>query len=212
MRVRKVVTRRGRHIRGDFPSKKLDRMVVWESPLEKAALLLIELSPGVISYQEQPEEVVYWNGEVMCRYVPDVRVNLCDETSLLIEVKPSGELKRPVVKAKYTWIAKHLQEQGEHFLILTEQEIYQEPQFSNLKRLRHWYNYPPANLPSVKEIAAKLHGYNHGSLQEYLDMFGTDVAYALIAKGLLVADLSQVLTPASSVQLPTGGANAAIYF
>lgn len=212
MRVRKVVTRRGRHIRGDFPSKKLNRMVVWESPLEKDALLLIELSPGVISYQEQPEEVVYWNGEVMCRYVPDVRVNLCDETSLLIEVKPADELKRPVVKAKYTWIARHLQEQGERFLILTEQEIYQEPQFSNLRQLRHWYNHPPENLPSAKEVAAKLQGHDHACLQECLDMFGPGVAYALIAIGLLVADMSLVLTPASPVQLPAGGQHAAIYF
>lgn len=212
MRVRKVVTRRGRHIRGDFPSKKLNRMVVWESPLEKDALMLVELSPGVISYQEQPEEVVYWDGERMCRYVPDVRVNLCDETSLLIEVKPADELKRPVVKAKYQRIAQHLQEQGEHFLILTEQEIRQEPLFSNLRQLLYWYNHAPENLPSAKEVAAKLRGYDHASLQECLDVFSPDVAYALIAKGLLVADLSQVLTPASSVQLPAGGQHAALFF
>lgn len=212
MRVRKVVTRRGRQIRGDFPSKKLSRMVEWESPLEHDTFLLIELSPGVVSYQEQPEVITYWDGEGMCSYVPDVRVNLIDETSLLIEVKPIDELKRPVVKAKYQRIAQHLQEQGEHFLILTEKEIHQEPLFSNLSQLQHWYNHPPESLPSAKEVAAKLKGYDHISIQDCLDMFGQDVVYALIAKGLLVADLLLVLTPASPVYLPEGGSHAAIYF
>lgn len=212
MRVRKVVTRRGRHIRGYFPSKKLNRLVAWESLLEKDALLLMELSPGVLTYQEQPEEISYWDGETLCSYIPDLRVNLHDETSLLVEVKPTDELKRPVVKAKYTRIAQHLQEQDEHFLILTEQEIRQEPLFSNLRQLLHWYNHAPENLPSAKEVAATLKGHDHASLQEYLDVFSPGVAYALLAKGLLVADLSQVLTPASPVQLPEGGRHAALFF
>lgn len=212
MRVRKVVTRRGRHIRGDFPSKKLNRMVVWESPLEKDALMLIELSPGVISYQEQPEEIIYWDGERMCRYVPDVRVNLFDETSLLIEVKPADELKRPAVKTKYQRIAQHLQEQGEHFLILTDQEIRQEPQYSNLCQLLYRYNHPPSQLPSAREIGIQLKGCEQATIQDCLGLFGANVTYALIAKGLLVADLSLVLTPASPVFLPVGGHHAAIYF
>jgi hypothetical protein len=112
MRVRKVVPRRGRHIRGYFLSKKLNRMVAWESLLERDALLLMELSPGVLSYQEQPEEISYWDGQAICAYVPDLRVSLCNETSVLVEVQSSQELERPVVKAKYQQIAQHLQEQG----------------------------------------------------------------------------------------------------
>lgn len=212
MRVRKVVTRRGRHIRGYFPSKKLNRMVAWESLLEKDALLLIELSPGVLSYQEQPEEISYWDGLAMCGYVPDLRVNLCDETSLLIEVKPADELKRPVVKAKYQRIAQHLQEKGEHFLILTDQEIRQEPQYSNLCRLLYLYNHSPLLLPSARDVGMQLKGREKATIQDCLGLFGASATYALIAKGLLVADLSLVLTPASPVHLPEGGRHAAIYF
>lgn len=212
MRVRKVVTRRGRHIRGYFPSKKLNRMVAWESLLEKDALLLMELSPGVLSYQEQPEEISYWDGQAMCGYVPDLRVNLCSETSLLVEVKPAEELERPLVRAKYQQIAQHLQEQGEHFLILTDQEIRQEPQYSNLRRLLYWYNHAPTRLPSALEVGMRLKGRDQTTIQDCLDLFGASITYALIAKGLLVADLSLELTPASSVQLPAGGQHAAIYF
>lgn len=212
MRVRKVVTRRGRHIRGYFPSKKLNRMVAWESLLEKDTLLLMELSPGVLSYQEQPEEISYWDGQAICGYVPDLRVNLCNETSLLVEVKPAEELERPAVRTKYQQIAQHLLEQGEHFLILTDQEIRLEPQYSSLCRLLYWYNHAPVRLPSAQEIGMQLREYEQATIQDFLDLFGASVTYALIAKGLLVADLTQVLTPASLVHLPEGGRHAAIYF
>lgn len=194
MRVRKVVTRRGRHIRGYFPSKKLNRMVAWESLLEKDTLLLMELSPGVLSYQEQPEEISYWDGQAICGYVPDLRVNLCNETSLLVEVKPAEELERPAVRTKYQQIAQHLLEQGEHFLILTDQEIRLEPQYSSLCRLLYWYNHAPVRLPSAQEIGMQLREYEQATIQDFLDLFGASVTYALIAKGLLVADLTQVLS------------------
>lgn len=54
MLVRKVITRRGRRFRGYFPSRKLGRMVAWESLTERDVILLLEFSPGVLSYQEQP--------------------------------------------------------------------------------------------------------------------------------------------------------------
>ncbi len=50
MLARKVVTRRGRRFRGYYPSAKLGRMVAWESLLERDAILLIEFSPGVLTY------------------------------------------------------------------------------------------------------------------------------------------------------------------
>lgn len=212
MRVRKVVTRRGRHIRGYFPSKKLNRMVAWESLLEKDALLLMELSPGVLSYQEQPEEISYWDGQAMRGYVPDLRVHLYEETSMLVEVKPAEELERPSVRAKYEQIAQQLQEQGEHFLILTDQEIRKEPQYSNLCQLLYRYNHSPSLLPSAREIGMQLTGREQATIQDCLGLLGASATYALIAKGLLVADLSLALTPASPVHLPEGGRHAAIYF
>jgi hypothetical protein len=187
-------------------------MVAWESPLERDGILLMELSPGVISYQEQPEEISYWDGESMCIYVPDLHAYLWNEALLIIEVKPVKELERPVVKEKYTRIAEALLEQGKCFLLLTEQEIRQEPQFSNLKLLLYWYNHAPTPLPTAKEISTRLKGRNQATIQDCLDIFGASIAYALIAKGLLVADLSLVLTPASPVRLPEGGSDAAIYF
>ena len=40
--------------RGKFPSMKVNRMIHWESLLERDAIMLFEFSPGVASYREQP--------------------------------------------------------------------------------------------------------------------------------------------------------------
>jgi hypothetical protein len=44
--------------------------VEWESLLERDAILLFEFSPGVVSYQEQPEMIEYEQDGVMRRYYP----------------------------------------------------------------------------------------------------------------------------------------------
>lgn len=63
MSSRKVVTRRGRRIRGYFPSHKCGQMIAWESLLERDAILLLEFSQGVVSYRHQPTVMDYTDGE-----------------------------------------------------------------------------------------------------------------------------------------------------
>jgi len=109
MRVRKIVTRRGRRFRGYFPSVKMGRTVHWESLLEKDALLLLELSPGVAAYQEQPEVIEYFDGKQFREYIPDLKLILQDGTIRYLEVKPADQLVRPSIRQKYEAIALHFQ-------------------------------------------------------------------------------------------------------
>ncbi|SUX29404.1 TnsA endonuclease N-terminal domain-containing protein [Chromobacterium vaccinii] len=212
MRVRRVVTRRGRHIRGYFPSKKMKRMVAWESLLERDALLLLELSPGVVAYQEQPEELAYWDGEAMRAYIPDLWASLHDERALLIEIKPSSELTRPKVKTKYSQIAEQMRTQGLDYRLLTEEEIRQEPQFSTLQTLLYHYNHPASPLPTRRQLAAAFYLTESIPLAQCLEQFGPDVTDTLIAQARLYVDLTQPLAPTSFVQLPAGERHATIFF
>jgi len=54
MLSRIVVTRSGRGFRGYFPSKKLNRLVQFESLLERDAIKLFESSKEIIQFREQP--------------------------------------------------------------------------------------------------------------------------------------------------------------
>ncbi len=210
--VRRVVTRRGRHIRGYFPSKKMKRMVPWESLQERDALLLLELSPGVVAFKAQPEKLPYWDGTAMRVHVPDLWVLLYDEHVLFVELKPASELARPQVKAKYCQIAEQLLAQGLDYRLLTDKEIQQEPQFSNLKQLLYRYNHPASPLPTRSQLAAAFSQTESIPLAQCLERFGSDVTDTLIAQARLYVDLAQPLAPASLVQLPAGEHHATIYF
>ncbi|WP_082113567.1 TnsA endonuclease N-terminal domain-containing protein [Chromobacterium vaccinii] len=210
--VRRVVTRRGRHIRGYFPSKKMAQMVPWESLPERDALLLLELSPGVVAFKAQPEKLPYWDGTAMRVHFPDLWVLLYDEHVLFVELKPASELARPQVKAKYRQIAEQLLAQGLDYRLLTDKEIRQEPLFSNLKQLLYRYNHPASPLPTRNQLVAAFYLTESLPLAQCLERFGPDVTNTLIAQARLYVDLTQPLAPASLVQLPTGECHATIYF
>lgn len=136
MRVRKVVTRSGKRYRGKYPSRKLERMVQWESFLERDALLLLEYHPNVISYQEQPSIETYYDEDGLPRqYIPDLAANLTDGRIIVFEVKPEAELSKKKTQKKYAAIAQRFQEQERTFRILTESDIRREPLHTNLRRI-----------------------------------------------------------------------------
>lgn len=127
MFARNALTRSSRGFRMKFPSMKLGRMVECESLLEADAVRLLEFSPGVLSYQEQPARIHYWDGETMRDYYPDFQLNLTDGRIIHLEVKRSEELARMALKNKFSAIARHYAETGKFFRIATEQEIRKEP-------------------------------------------------------------------------------------
>jgi hypothetical protein len=136
MRVRKVVTRSGRHHRGKFPSIKLGRMVQWESFLERDAILHFEYHPLVVSYQEQPSiETFYDKSGELRTYFPDFRVDFDDGRELFVEVKPAEKLKDPQLRDRLDRIAARFKEQGRLFKVMTDVDIRREPLLGNLKRL-----------------------------------------------------------------------------
>lgn len=138
MPVRKVVRPTGRGVRGHFPSRKMGRMIAWESLLERDAILRFEFSAGVIRYEEQPANIYYEQDGKTHRYIPDFELTLQDGVIMHIEVKPHKKLEQSDNKSKYAAIAKHYADMGVAFRILTEMEIRSEPSLSNLQRLARY--------------------------------------------------------------------------
>ncbi|RBH37575.1 hypothetical protein C3F00_043905, partial [Pseudomonas sp. MWU13-2860] len=102
--------------------------------------------------------------------------------------------------------------QGLDYRLLTDKEIQQEPQFSNLKQLLYRYNHPASPLPTRSQLAAAFSQTESIPLAQCLELFGSDVTDTLIAQARLYVDLTQPLAPASPVQLPAGERHATIYF
>lgn len=123
MQARKVVTRSGRGFRGYFPSKKLNRLVEFESILERDAIRIFENADEVIQYREQPTIVYYYTDGVQKKYYPDFELVLDSGQIVHIEVKPSGKLANVEIAQKYHAIDQHYLARSEYFVILTEHQI-----------------------------------------------------------------------------------------
>ena len=123
MLSRKVVTRSGRGFRGYFPSKKLSRLVQFESLLERDAIKLFEEAKVVLAYREQPTVVYYYLNDEQRRYYPDFELSLTDDYVVHAEVKPKNQLLKKELMEKYIAIAKHYSSRPEIFVVLTENEL-----------------------------------------------------------------------------------------
>lgn len=200
MPVRKVVRPTGRGVRGYFPSRKMGRMVAWESTLERDLVLHLEMSPGVLRYHEQPVKIYYEDDGELRLYIPDFEVVLCDGEIIHMEVKPSRKLAQPDFARKYAKIRRHYADMEMGYRILTEKEIRVEPRLSSLQTL---FQYLP-----------RLDGEN---LEPHLESFrllpaktitgaaavcgGETHVYRLIAAGHVVCDFSKPLSGHSAIQL-----------
>lgn len=131
MRGRRVITRSGCRPRGSFPSAKNGRMVHFESVLEKHACYLLEFSPGVRSYQEQPL-VELPTGE---RRYPDFEIVDAMGGINYVEVKSRKQLARPEVSERLQCLEEYLNDQGFGYQVLTEADMDQQPRLNNLKLL-----------------------------------------------------------------------------
>lgn len=95
----------GRGMAGEFDSAKLRRAVAYESRAELAFFLLLESSPSVIAYQEQPFEIPYPFAGVQRHYYPDVFFVLNDGRAVVAEIKTRVDfgLIRDLVKWAALW-------------------------------------------------------------------------------------------------------------
>jgi len=213
MLSRNAITRSGRGFRTRIPSTKLGRMVECESILEGDVALLLEHSPGVVSYQEQPVKIQYWDGERMREYFPDFEAILLDGSQVHLEVKHSRELKKQKVAEKYRAIASHYLKTPIQFSIVTELECRREPLRANLQRLSYLRTkVPPGPLPSPEELS-RLFGHESAIFMGRAEaILGAEVTLRLLAVGLLQCNVMAEITPDTLIFLPRGGCHATLLF
>lgn len=210
MRVRKVVTRSGKRFRGKFPSRKLNRMVHWESLLERDAIFHFEYHPLVMSYQEQPSIEIYYDSHgTPHRYFPDFRLNFRDGRELFVEVKPTQFLATKEVREKFQAVAKMFEEQGRRFRIMTEDDIRRQPLLSNLLRIHQSGKRASQVEPDARLVKTLTGGplWTRANLVQQL--LGVNKVYRLLCGNHLSVDLEASLSDDSEVWLANtqGGSN-----
>ena len=210
MLSRKALTRSGRGFRMRVPSAKLNRMVECESILEGSLVLLLEHSPGVLTYQEQPALIQYWDGEQMREYYPDFEAVLLDGTRIHLEAKHSHTLAKPKIAKKYRAIATHYQGIPTSFRIVTELECQREPLRSNLRQLSYLRIKETADPLPTQVALSRLLGSTSVTVADLEADLGSAVVRRLLAVGLLHCDLTAEITPATLVSTAEGDGYASL--
>jgi len=131
-------------VTGAFSSAKADRVIAFESTLEKEYMILLDFEDEVDHYEEQPVRVPVPG--VPKGYVVDLLVhfNSTDRPPELTEVKTEDDLSRHKddYAPKFAAAEAFCQEQGWAFVIKTDKGI-RTARLKNLKFLRRYRNCEP---------------------------------------------------------------------
>lgn len=200
MPVRQV-SNHGGNITGAVPSRKVGRIVHFESLTERAYIYLLEYDDQVTHYEEQPCRIDYAVEGQRRHYTPDFAVSWREGLPSLIECKPTTHLDDEDNRLKWTaaqlWCARH----GYTFAVVTDALIRQHAiLLDNLGALAgHAYQrYAPQTLDAVLAVMQAAGApIPVGIIVERLPQLHPQHARAciwhLLATDALTADLTQPL-------------------
>lgn len=134
LRSRKVVKRSNARNTGKYPSHKMQRMMQWESEHEANAMRLLDADPKVISFQEQPCEILYQLDGIRHRHYPDL-LEINQHSRTLIEVKSTIDANAPDTAKRTAFLQKALPSFGYQYRLMLAEDVGAQPRLDNIKRI-----------------------------------------------------------------------------
>jgi hypothetical protein len=155
-----------RHYSGWYWSSTTQRMVVYESRLELARIMLADFDPSVVSIAAQPLQLKGVDGDRSRRHVPDLLLMDRDGGVTVVDVKSPHKRDDPKVRALMTWTRNVVGLRGWDF--------------------EEWYGAPQSVLANVFFLA----GYRRRTVVD--QSLPSDVV-AAVGEGSTIADVERVL-------------------
>jgi hypothetical protein len=146
MPVRKVSNRGGNTI-GKFPSLKMQRMVAYESLIEKDFIYVLDYEPDVTWFEEQPLTITYEHEGKTRRYTPDFHV-VRGGQHWLVECKPEKFVDKEENQRKFNAAESWCAERGWVFCVVTAQDLRQGQRLENIKLMSPYARHPA--LPPLR--------------------------------------------------------------
>ena len=175
MPVRRIPHRRG-SATGKFPSLKMQRMIAFESLLERDFIYLLDYEPSVKWFEEQPLRIEYGQEDKHLHYTPDFHLIEAegvhpDGQHVLVECKPTRWVDSEDNRRKFAVAQDWCQERGWQFCPVTEQRIRSGYRLPNIQQLTRYARYnidcvlrgqilaflaPPGKMISIQQLAETL--------------------------------------------------------
>ncbi|MBP2640456.1 MAG: TnsA endonuclease [Firmicutes bacterium] len=191
--IRKIKNYKGRNsIIGKFASAKMNKIIHWESMIERDYIFLLETDPDVTYYASQPLKMEYWKDGKKHFYTPDFLVKRNGITQI-VEVKPSAKVEKH--RELFQAIALYCEDKGWKFLVVTEAMVRVQPRLENAKILCR-YSFGNITFDYIEECKNYLK--QHGAkplleVKEHMKAKGYCPAmiYTLLYKGAIAFAIDQ---------------------
>jgi hypothetical protein len=200
IRSRKVVSRSNARNTGKYPSWKMGRMLQWESVHEGNAMRILDASPHVTVFHEQPCEIIYsMNGEQR-RHYPDFMV-IEEHRREFWEVKTEADANSAEVAERTAFLTELLPEYGYSYRVVLAEVLAKQPRLDNVKRLNKLGRQPISILERerVRRLFTHEPDITWGVLEQVSPQTLRNVS-RLILEGKLSIDFSQPISPATSIR------------
>ena len=126
VRSRTVVSRSRARPTGRYPSWKMGRMLQWESHNELYAMRLLDATPDVLEFSDQPCVIHYRLGGHDFRHYPDVLVTTAKVKSFW-EIETTADARRPEIAARTKLLTKLLPAKGYEYAVVLAEDLAREP-------------------------------------------------------------------------------------
>lgn len=132
VRSRTVVSRSRSRPTGRYPSWKMGRMLQWESHNELNALRLLDATPNVLKFSDQPCVIRYRLDGKDFRHYPDTLVNTA-KAKFFWEIKTASDASRPDVAARTKLLTELLPAKGYEYAVVLAEDLAREPRMQQTR-------------------------------------------------------------------------------
>ncbi len=192
-RARKVVSRSRARSTGKYPSWKMGRMIQWESLNELNAYRLLDATPAVLAYHEQPFAIRFLlNGEPNLHY-PDTFVQW-ENARELWEIKPEKEAAKPEILVRTKFLESVLSNLGFIYRMVIGEDLACEPRLTNALTFLKFGRAPvePDTRERIRRLFERVPVISWGFVVNgEIGLNGKETVSRLVLEGVLYCDMEQ---------------------
>jgi hypothetical protein len=200
IRSRKVVKRSNARNTGKYPSWKMQRMMQWESIHEGNAMRILDATPTVSSYNEQPCEIIFTLHGVQRRHYPDFMI-IERNFREFWEIKTEADANSLEVAERTAHLALVLPEYGYGYRVVSAEVLAKQPRLDNVKRLNKLGRQQVSSLEQerIRRLFAHKADMSWGIFEQQSAESIRNVS-RLILEGKLSIDFNQPINSATSIR------------
>jgi len=195
--VRNVVRRNPCRVVGYHASKKMGKLIGWESQIEQLYLEWLEVDPEIIKFYAQPVTIEYED----TRYTPDVLV-ISKAAEYFVEIKPDSVFRDGQTMKKIKGLQRHFKKFGSELKLITKSDLTRRPLRDNVQHLGRLVRRGASH--TVAELVFKHCQQGEQTIDELRSRMGDSAESWLVLDavvlGYVTLDLTKPITGASVIK------------